>query len=212
MSLLQTVSWAYQQRPDNQHMPVRANAWICEQRAVMSVAFSASPVPTVCSGSECTNSSARTACLSKCSCALTVLCCLEMSWPCYMKMTVLSCASSCLLRSNKRSGIQSLSLQLLLEKVADALEKDDSKWCLSGKHPWGYKAYVRRSGDTERNLWIVSTRSCRGQGIFLILRFSLCEASLLPSDQPWLQFLCLSPASLHLVLMCKWSSVPCLHK
>lgn len=133
-------------------MPVRANAWICERRVVMSVAFSASPVPTVYSGSECTNSSARTASLRKCPYTLTVLCCLEMSWPCYMKMTVLSCASSCLLRSNKRSGIQSLSLQRLLEKVADALEKDDSKWCLSSKHPWGYKAFVRRSGDTERNL------------------------------------------------------------
>lgn len=133
-------------------MPVRANAWICEHRVVMSAAFSPSPVPTVCSGSERTNSSACTASLRKSSDTLAVLCCLKMSWLCYMKMTVLSCASSCLLRSNKRSGIQSLSLQLLLEKVADALEKDDSKWCLSSKHPWGYKAYVRRSGDAERNL------------------------------------------------------------
>lgn len=139
-----------------------------------------------------------------------------MLCPCYMKMTVLNCALSCLFEGSERLQIQSLfPFLFLLLKVACILETDDSEWSLSIE----CSPYVRHMPGSQE-IW-------RDWFEFSPLR-SYCGGFPATKDKVGVNYQCpllgdwfswstlppapvpIFPTSLYLALTYMWNSIPCL--
>ena len=155
ISFWQIMSWTSQRRRESQHLNFRNRyLWLWVWIAIRVALPTAQPHKFTVD-TECKHVSVNPVSLRKLTCAFLVLQCLNMLCPCYMKMTVLNCALSCLFEGSERLQIQSLfSFPVLLIK--------------GSMHPWDRwlrmefinwmlpicKAYARQSGDMEGLVWI----------------------------------------------------------